>query len=53
VKRARALVATTPGLAQILGINGQKAARFYACFGITTSMFRGGVPAGSDSEPPQ
>ncbi len=45
VKAARALVATTPGLAIILARDWQKAARFYAGFGITEAMFRSGVPS--------
>jgi hypothetical protein len=45
VKRARAVVATTPGLAEVLASDWRKAARFYARFGITEGMFRKGVPA--------
>jgi len=44
VKAARAMVATTPGLAETLARDWQKAARFYARFGITEAMFRDGVP---------
>ena len=43
VKAARALVATTPGLAETLQRDWQKAARFYARFEITETRFRHGV----------
>jgi hypothetical protein len=43
VKRARALVATTPGLAETLQRDWRKAARFYARFGTTETMFHCGV----------
>ena len=50
VKRARAVVANTPGLAEILAGNWKKAAMFYARYGITELTFRLGVPVlGSDS----
>jgi hypothetical protein len=39
VKKARAVVASTPGLDEILTKDWQKAARFYALFGITTEGF--------------
>jgi hypothetical protein len=45
VKAARAVVSVTPGLAETLAIEWQKAARFCARFGITEAMFRQGVPA--------
>jgi hypothetical protein len=45
VKAVRAVVATIPGLAEILENDRQKAARFYARFGITEKMFREGVPS--------
>jgi len=38
-----------PGLAETLAIDWQKAARFYARFGITEAMFRNGVPSRSQS----
>jgi hypothetical protein len=44
VKLARATVSRTPGLAEILAIDWERAARFYARFGITEAMFRSGVP---------
>ncbi len=43
VKAARAVVATTPGLAETLARDWQKAARFYARFGISETQFRHGV----------
>jgi hypothetical protein len=49
VKRARAVVATTPGLTEILQRDWRKAARFYASFGITEAMFQGGVVQTSPS----
>jgi hypothetical protein len=45
VKHARAVVASTPGLAETLQSNWQKAAWFYARFEITEAQFRHGVPA--------
>jgi hypothetical protein len=50
VKRARAMVATTAGLAESLTNDWQTAARFYARFGITETQFRQGVPAGFSEE---
>jgi hypothetical protein len=44
VKAARAVVTTTPGLAEIVARDWQRAARFYARFGITETWFRNGVP---------
>ncbi|MGA8536866.1 MAG: hypothetical protein WB789_05680, partial [Thermoplasmata archaeon] len=44
VKSARALVATTPGMAEALARDWRKAAWFYARFGITEGQFRRGVP---------
>jgi hypothetical protein len=44
VKAARAMVATMPGLTETLQRDWQKAARFYARFDITETMFRHGVP---------
>jgi hypothetical protein len=44
VKRARAVVATTPGLAEILQRDWQKAARFYVRFGFTETLLRHGGP---------
>jgi hypothetical protein len=46
VKRARAVVTSTRGLAETLHSDWRKAARFYARFGITEGMFRRGVPVG-------
>jgi hypothetical protein len=40
VKAARSVVSTTPGLADTLRGDWQKAARFYARFGITDAMYR-------------
>ena len=48
VKRARAVVANTRGLAEILAGDWRKAARFYVRFGVTEQMFRRGVKSGSD-----
>ncbi|MGA8604801.1 MAG: hypothetical protein WB788_07060 [Thermoplasmata archaeon] len=45
VKAVRALVATTPGLAETLQRDWQRAAWFYARFGITESQFIHGIPA--------
>ena len=45
VKVARAVVATTPGLAKTLLTDWKRAAGFYARFGITKEIFRQGVPA--------
>jgi hypothetical protein len=47
VKMARAVVSTTPGLAEILARDWRRAARFYARFGITEAMFRHGVEGNS------
>jgi hypothetical protein len=44
VKRARAVVASTPGLAEALATDWSKAALFYARFGVTEAQFRHGVP---------
>jgi len=44
VKIARAVVSTSPGLAQTLAANWKKATRFYARFSITEAQFRNGVP---------
>ena len=44
VKRARAIVASTPGLAETLRGDWQKAARFYAHSGVTEAQLRNGVP---------
>ena len=51
VKAARALVSATPGLADTLRGDWQKAVRFYARFGITEDWFRRGIPfSGLDEE---
>ncbi len=47
VKAARAMVATTPGLAETLARDWQKAARFYGRFGITETQFRQGILSGT------
>ena len=44
VKRARAHVAITPGLAGLLDADWKRADSFYARFGVTESQFRFGVP---------
>ncbi len=49
VKAARAVVSRTPGLAETLARDWQKAARFYARFGITEEMPLHGVWAKSSS----
>jgi len=46
VKKTRAVVASTPGLYEILAKDRQKAARFYAKCGVTEATFRHGVPVG-------
>ena len=50
-KAARAVVATTRGLAEILANDWQKAAQFYAHHGITEAMLRWEVPSGGDADP--
>jgi hypothetical protein len=52
VKAARAVVSTTPGLADVLRGDWRKAARFYARIGVTEILFRHGAPAdtGESSE---
>lgn len=45
VKHARAIVTTTPGLAEILKSDWKKAARFYARFEVTEEKSRCGIPA--------
>jgi hypothetical protein len=45
VKIARAVVSTTPGLADALREDWRRAARFFARFGITEGQFRNGVSA--------
>jgi hypothetical protein len=44
VKVARAVVATTPRLAEALASDWRKAARFYARFGVAQTTLRHGVP---------
>jgi hypothetical protein len=46
VKVARALVANTPGFAEMLHRDWRKAVRFYARFAITDAIFRHGVASG-------
>jgi len=43
VKMARAVVSSTPGLAETLAVDWQKAARFYARFRVTEAQFRYGA----------
>jgi hypothetical protein len=50
VKRARTVVSTTPGLAGTLAANWQKAARFYARYGILEAQFRQGVRVTPEDE---
>ncbi len=45
VRRARAVVASTPGLEDTLSSDWRKAARFCARFGIAEGMLRSRVPA--------
>jgi hypothetical protein len=45
VRAARAVVATTPGLAEILKNNWRRAAMFYAKHGTTEEIFEQGIPA--------
>jgi len=57
VKAARAVVAATPGLVEVLARDWHKEARFYARFGITESQYRQGIPRGETvpvdaTEPP-
>jgi hypothetical protein len=51
VKAARAVVSATPGLAEILCRDWQKAARFYARLGVTESEVRYGVSADCEPNP--
>ncbi|HZY92863.1 MAG TPA: hypothetical protein VFG07_08885 [Thermoplasmata archaeon] len=44
VKRARAVIATTPGLSEILAADPRRAAMFYARWGISRSRLLAGVP---------
>jgi hypothetical protein len=44
VKAARAVVSTSPGLAETLARDWQRAARFYVRFGISETQFRRGAP---------
>jgi hypothetical protein len=54
VKRARAVVASTPGLAEILATDWRRVASFYARHGITETAFQSGVrdglPEGEEPE---
>jgi hypothetical protein len=47
VRAARAVVSTTPGLAETLQGDWRKAARFYAAFAMTEAEYRHGVPVAS------
>jgi hypothetical protein len=53
VKHARALVASTPGLAGVLVADWRRAAAFYARFGITEQTLRYGVPPTSHAGAPR
>jgi hypothetical protein len=56
VKAARAVVASSPGLAATLTSDLVRAAWFYARFGITEGIFRHGAPGGeadSTSDQPE
>ncbi len=44
VKRARAIIASTPGLCEVLASRRRHGARFYARFGMTEELVRNGVP---------
>src|SRR5271157_2739579 len=46
VKAARAAISATPGAEEVLRRDLEKAARFYARFGITEAILRHGVPPG-------
>ena len=50
VKRARTVVAGTPGLAETLAGDWRKAAGFYSRFGVTEAIFRNGVPKVEETE---
>jgi hypothetical protein len=52
VKDARALMARTPGLAEMLQSDWNRAARFYARFGITEGVFRGQASANRSRSDP-
>jgi hypothetical protein len=52
VKAARAAVSTTPGLAEHLSRDWQRAARFYARFGISEEMFRHVISTQGADDPP-
>ena len=45
VKRARGVIASTPGLSEALASDWRRAAHFYARFGVTEELVRHGVPA--------
>ena len=45
VKKARTVIASTPGLVELLANSWQNAARFYARYGVTEELVRHGVPA--------
>jgi len=42
---ARAVVSTTPALAEVLAADWKRAAGFYAHFGVTEAQFRFGISA--------
>jgi hypothetical protein len=44
VELARTVVSKTPGLADVIATNWQRAAMFYTRFEITEAEFRNGVP---------
>ncbi|NNN16801.1 MAG: hypothetical protein HKL79_00320, partial [Thermoplasmata archaeon] len=45
VKAARAVIARTSGLAEVLARDWRRATRFYARYGVTERLVRHGVPA--------
>ena len=49
VKAARAVVASTPGLTDLLRSDWRKAARFHGRFGVTEVLLHHGVPHRADS----
>ena len=48
VKAVRAVIGSTPGLAEVLACDWRRAARFYARFGVTAELVRHGVLATSE-----
>jgi hypothetical protein len=50
VKTARAVVALTPGLAETLQLDWERAARFYARHDVSKTQFNHGVPPATDAD---